>query len=201
MVFSAQTATTCNGLPVLHGLHLGLPVKGVQNAALVIGQGQGDPVDPGVQPLADLFQQLVQRPPRFWRRWRRYPPRGGGSPPRRMSDLLNTSIRGVVWAPSWVMRPSTTSDLLPPLGVGGIDDVEDQVRVRQLLQGGLEGLHQVVGQFSAMKPTVSEISHRAGVRESPRCRAVVSSVSNSRLLAGIPASVRALSRVDLPALV
>ena len=51
-----------------------------------------------------------------------------------------------------------------------------------------------------MKPTVSEIS-TVQVSEISKVRVVVSNVSNSRLRAGIPASVRALSRVDLPALV
>ena len=38
--------------------------------------------------------------------------------------------------------------LLLPLGVGHVDDVEQQVCVLQLLQGGLEGLHQLVGQLA-----------------------------------------------------
>lgn len=38
--------------------------------------------------------------------------------------------------------------LLLPLGVGHVDDVEQQVRVLQLLQRGLEGLHQLVGQLA-----------------------------------------------------
>ena len=40
--------------------------------------------------------------------------------------------------------------------------MEDQVRVRQLLQGGLEGLHQMVGQFSDEAHRVGD-QHRAGV--------------------------------------
>ena len=51
-----------------------------------------------------------------------------------------------------------------------------------------------------MKPTVSEI-RAVQVSEISRVRVVVSRVSNRRSLAGMPAPVRALSRVDLPALV
>ena len=51
-----------------------------------------------------------------------------------------------------------------------------------------------------MKPTVSEIS-TVQVSEISSVRVVVSRVSKRRLLAGMPAPVRALSRVDLPALV
>ena len=38
--------------------------------------------------------------------------------------------------------------LLLPLGVGHVDDVEQQVCVLQLFQRGLEGLHQLVGQLA-----------------------------------------------------
>ena len=51
-----------------------------------------------------------------------------------------------------------------------------------------------------IKPTVSEIT-TSSVSLTVSSRVVVSSVSNSRLLAGIPAPVMALSRVDFPALV
>ena len=51
-----------------------------------------------------------------------------------------------------------------------------------------------------MKPTVSEMS-TVQVSDSSSVRVVVSSVSNRRLLAGMSDPVRALSRVDLPALV
>ena len=51
-----------------------------------------------------------------------------------------------------------------------------------------------------IKPTVSEIS-TVQVSEISSVRVVVSKVSNSRFRAGIPAWVRALRRVDLPALV
>ena len=51
-----------------------------------------------------------------------------------------------------------------------------------------------------MKPTVSEMS-TVQVSEMSRVRVVVSKVSKSLSLAGMPAPVRALSRVDLPALV
>ena len=51
-----------------------------------------------------------------------------------------------------------------------------------------------------MKPTVSEMS-TVQVSEISRVRVVVSRVSNSRFRAGMPASVKALRRVDLPALV
>ena len=45
--------------------------------------------------------------------------------------------------------------LLLPLRVGHVDDVEQQVRVLQLLQRGLEGLYQLVGQLA-------DESHRVG---------------------------------------
>ena len=51
-----------------------------------------------------------------------------------------------------------------------------------------------------MNPTVSEIT-TSSVSLTVRRRLVVSSVSNSRLLAGMSAPVSRLSRVDLPALV
>lgn len=38
--------------------------------------------------------------------------------------------------------------LLLPLGIGHVDDVEQQVGILQLLQGGLEGLHQLMGQLA-----------------------------------------------------
>ena len=38
--------------------------------------------------------------------------------------------------------------LLLPLGIGHVDDVEQQVCVFQLFQGGLEGLHQLMGQLA-----------------------------------------------------
>ena len=51
-----------------------------------------------------------------------------------------------------------------------------------------------------MKPTVSEIT-TSRVSLTVRSRVVVSRVSNSRSLAGMPAPVRAFKRVDFPALV
>ena len=51
-----------------------------------------------------------------------------------------------------------------------------------------------------IKPTVSEMS-TVQVSEISRVRVVVSSVSNSRSLAGISEPVSLLSSVDLPALV
>jgi hypothetical protein len=51
-----------------------------------------------------------------------------------------------------------------------------------------------------MKPTVSEMS-AVQVSEITSVRVVVSRVSKRRLLAGMSEPVRALSRVDLPALV
>ena len=51
-----------------------------------------------------------------------------------------------------------------------------------------------------IKPTVSE-RRALQVSESSKVLVVVSRVSKSRLLAGISAPVRALSRVDFPALV
>ena len=51
-----------------------------------------------------------------------------------------------------------------------------------------------------IKPTVSEIT-TSSVSLTVSSRVVVSSVSKSRLLAGMSAPVMALSSVDLPALV
>ena len=46
--------------------------------------------------------------------------------------------------------------LLPPQGVGGVDDMEEQVGVAQLLQRGLKGLHQMVGQLADEAHGVAE---------------------------------------------
>ena len=52
--------------------------------------------------------------------------------------------------------------LLPPLRVGSVDDVEQQIGVRQLLQGGLESLHQMVGQLADEAYRIAE-EHCAGI--------------------------------------
>ena len=48
-----------DGLAVFYLFHLGIPVEHVQHPALVIGQGEGDPVEAGVQALADHGQKLI----------------------------------------------------------------------------------------------------------------------------------------------
>src|SRR5699024_5536303 len=49
-----------DGLAVVHPLHLGLPVKQIYNTTLVIGDVEHHPVGAGVQPVANLTEQLVQ---------------------------------------------------------------------------------------------------------------------------------------------
>ncbi|MPN17679.1 hypothetical protein SDC9_165034 [bioreactor metagenome] len=46
--------------------------------------------------------------------------------------------------------------LLLPLGVGHVDDVEQKIRVFQLLQSGLKRLHKLVGKFPDKAHGVAE---------------------------------------------
>ncbi len=64
-----------------------------------------------------------------------------------MSHLLSTSSSGTVRGPGHVgEHGSDGEDLALGVRVRGVDDVEHEVRVRDLLQGGLEGGDELVGQ-------------------------------------------------------
>ena len=85
-------------------------------------------------------------------------------------------------------------DVIVALRVGAVDDVDEKIRVFQLLERGAEGLDQMVRQLG-------DEADRVRQQRLTGCRVVVSSVSNRRLLAGMSAPVRRLSSVDLPAFV
>ena len=103
-------------------------------------------------------------------------------------------------------RPSVAQDLLDRLDllvvarVGGVDDVEEEVGVAELLERRAEGGRRGPAGRSRMKPTVSVmITSRSRGKRSRRL--VGSSVAKSLSSASTAESVSALSSVDLPAFV
>lgn len=76
--------------------------------------------------------------------------------------------------------------------------MEEQVGVAQLLQRGLKGLHQMVGQLADEAHGVAE--QHGAVSLISSVRVVVSGVERP-VVGGDVAPVSRLSRVDLPALV
>ena len=86
------------------------------------------------------------------------------------------------------------------VGVGAVDDVQDQVGVGDLLQRGAERLDQLVRQVAHEADRVGERVDRGRPSVSAR-RTVGSRVANSAFSTSTPAPVSRLSSEDLPALV
>ena len=89
-------------------------------------------------------------------------------------------------------EPLCDLDMVVPVGVGCIDDVQDEICILQLFQRRLERLDEVVRQLG-------NESDRVGQDRLTRIRD--GQLPNRRLFAGMPAPVRALSSVDFPAFV
>ena len=94
------------------------------------------------------------------------------------SILFSTSIRGTSAGPDLVEHLVHGVGLgrAAALGLGGVGDVQQQVRLARLLERGREGGHELVGQVR-MKPTVSDSS--TSCPSASRRRVVGSRVSNS----------------------
>ncbi len=86
----------------------------------------------------------------------------GEDVPRPQVALVKDLDAGGLLRPQLVDKLVHHLGLFPPLGAGGVDDVEEEVGVFQLLQGGLERLHQVVGELSDKAHRVGE-QHGAGI--------------------------------------
>src|ERR1700733_7388209 len=87
-------------------------------------------------------------------------------------------------------------DLGPRIGIGAVDDVQDQFRVGDLFQCGPERVDELMRQMPDEAPGAGERDGGARAR-----RPAGSSVANSESSTSTCAPVSRLSRLDLPALV
>jgi hypothetical protein len=78
--------------------------------------------------------------------------------------------------------------------------MQKKVGKAKLLQRRFERVHEMMGQLADKAHGIRN-QNRTGIRDLQRPGVVVSNVSNSRSLGGMPAPVSALSSVDFPALV
>ena len=144
-----------DGVRVLHLFHLCLPVQGVQQPAPVIGQADRHPPRALVQPPVDELKKL-----------RHALARPGGDGHHVLApgqDLAAGAVALVEHLDPGQAAGAKLGDqvvhhlrLLLPVGIGHVDDVEQEVGVFQLLQRGLERLHQLVGQLADKAHRVAE---------------------------------------------
>ena len=104
-------------------------------------------MEAGVQALADHGQKLIQALPCLG---------GDGDDifamgtdvPHIDIGLIKNLYAGRLFGPQLADQGLHHVRLLPPLRVGGVDDVKNEVGVSQFFQRRLEGLDQVVGQLT-----------------------------------------------------
>ncbi len=116
------------------------------------------------------------------------------------STLLNTSCSGTPSASMSAEHLAHGADLRLGVGVGGVDDVQDQVGLGDLLQRRAERLDELGRQVADEARRCRRACTRARRRSRHR-RTVGSRVANSAFSTSTPASVSRLSSEDLPALV
>ena len=122
-----------------------------------------------------------------------------GRMPKYASHLLYTRMHGVLSAPSWRIRSSTTRACSSHSGLEMSITCSSTSAYFSSSSVALNASIRCVGSF-LIKPTVS-LSSTSCVSSSRRRRVVVSSVSKSLSFAGMLSPVRQLSSVDFPAFV
>ena len=114
--------------------------------------------------------------------------------------LVDDDDLGYVVGADLAQHLADGGDLRLGVGVGAVDDVQDQVGVGDLLQRRAERLDELVGQVPDEADGVGERVRR-GRRASAARRTVGSRVANRASSTSTPAPVSRLSSDDLPALV